>query len=53
MSTAYKSLIIAVIVGLFIYMVEDFHLNFIWIFLLLLGLVTITNSIIDRLFKAR
>lgn len=53
MSTVYKSLIIAVIVGIFIYMVEDFHLNFIWMFLLLYALVTITNSVIDKLFKAR
>ncbi|MCL1696815.1 MULTISPECIES: hypothetical protein [unclassified Lysinibacillus] len=53
MSTVNKSLIIAGIFGIFIYMIEDFHLNFIWKFLLLFTLVTITKSVADRLFKAR
>jgi len=51
MSVHIRALLMGGIVGLFIYMVEDFNLNFIWKFSLLLVVVTIINTVVDRLYR--
>jgi len=51
MSMHIRALLMGGIVGLFIYMVEDFNLNFIWKFSLLLVVVTIINTVVDRLYR--
>ncbi len=51
MSVHIRALLMGVTVGLFIYMIEDFNLNFIWKFSLLLVVVTIINTVVDRLYR--
>lgn len=53
MSTHYKSLILAVTVGLYIYIISDVNLNLFWRFIILFVIITLINGAIDRLFNIK
>lgn len=51
MDTHYKSLILALTVGLYIYIIEDVNLNLFEKFIILYVIITLINLAINRLFK--